>query len=143
MSDGKDKPRTDTRAQGAQGFPLPASSRPDADARSPVARPARDADVADFVRRVKELGRRTGTGRGRLIFAMDATMSRQPTWDMALALQAEMFHAVKSVGGLDVQLIYFRGVGECRASGWVSDPDALAALMTRVTCAGGYTQIGK
>ena len=53
-------------------------------------------------------------------------MSRQPTWDMALALQADMFHAVKAVGGLDVQLVYFRGAGECRASKWVSDPDALA-----------------
>ena len=102
-----------------------------------------DADVADFVRRVKELAPQTAAGRGRLIFAMDATMSRQPTWDMALALQADMFHAVKAVGGLDVQLVYFRGTGECRASKWVSDPDALAALMTQVDCAGGYTQIGK
>jgi hypothetical protein len=47
------------------------------------------------------------------------------------------------VGGLDVQLVYFRGAGECRASRWVSDPDALAGLMTRVACAGGFTQIGK
>ncbi len=47
-------------------------------------------------------------------------MSRQPTWDMALALQAEMFKAVKAIGGLDVQLMYFRGNGECRASRWVS-----------------------
>src|SRR5436189_3190930 len=62
---------------------------------------------------------------------------------MALALQADMFHAVKAVGGLDVQLIYFRGTAECRASRWVSSPDALAALMTHVACAGGYTQIGK
>ena len=53
-------------------------------------------------------------------------MSRAPTWDMALALQGDMFAAVKAVGGLDVQLIYFRGLGECRASKWVSDPDALA-----------------
>jgi hypothetical protein len=74
---------------------------------------------------------------------MDATMSRQPTWDMALALQADMFKAVKAIGGLDVQLMYFRGNGECRASKWVSDPDALAHLMTRVSCAGGFTQIRK
>ena len=70
-------------------------------------------------------------------------MSRQPTWDMALALQADMFKAVKAVGGLDVQLVYFRGTAECRASKWVRDPDALAALMTKVSCAGGYTQIRK
>jgi hypothetical protein len=101
------------------------------------------ADVADFVRRMKELAPAATTGRGRLIFAMDATMSRQPTWDMALALQADMFKAVKAIGGLDVQLIYFRGAGECRASRWVSDPDALAGLMTRVSCAGGFTQIRK
>lgn len=83
------------------------------------------------------------TGRGRLVFAMDATMSREPTWDMALAIQAEMFDAVKSVGGLDVQLVYFRGAGECRASRWIGDPDELARLMTGVSCRGGYTQIGK
>jgi hypothetical protein len=74
---------------------------------------------------------------------MDATMSRQPTWDLALGTQAEMFHAVKEAGGLDVQLVYFRGAGECRASRWVADPDALARLMTTVQCRGGYTQIGK
>ena len=87
--------------------------------------------------------RETGGGRGRLIFAMDATMSRQPTWDLALGLQSEMFAAVRDIGGLDVQLIYFRGFGECRASKWVSDPSALARLMTTVDCRGGHTQIGK
>ncbi|MGF1650671.1 MAG: VWA domain-containing protein [Hyphomicrobiaceae bacterium] len=102
-----------------------------------------EPDVAAFVAQMKALGPRLGAGRGRLMFAMDATMSRQPTWDMALALQAEMFRAVKDVGGLDVQLVYFRGSGECRASKWVSDPEALGRLMTTVTVAGGYTQIRK
>jgi hypothetical protein len=105
--------------------------------------PATNAEVADFVRRMRKLAPATAGGRGRLLFAMDATMSRQPTWDMALALQGEMFRAVKAVGGLDVQLVYFRGAGECRASKWVGDANALAALMRRVACAGGYTQIGK
>jgi hypothetical protein len=101
------------------------------------------AAVADFVAKMKALGPQAGPQRGRLIFAMDATMSRQPTWDMALSLQSGMFHAVKDVGGLDVQLMYFRGFGECRASKWVSDPDQLARLMTTVRCEGGKTQIGK
>ncbi len=92
---------------------------------------------------MKSLAPATTTGRGRLVFAMDATMSRQPTWDMALATQADMFEVVKSVGLLDVQLVYFRGNGECRASKWVSDPAALARLMTTVSCQGGHTQIGK
>ena len=86
---------------------------------------------------------RAGGVRGRLMFAMDATMSRQPTWDRALQIQAEMFQETARIGGLDVQLVYFRGFGECRASKWVSDPTSLAALMTRVGCRGGYTQIGK
>ncbi len=102
-----------------------------------------EGEVADFVRRMKDLAPATAMARGRLAFAMDATMSRQPTWDMALALQADMFAAVKRIGGLDVQLVYFRGTDECRASRWVSDPDALSALMTKVTCAGGFTQIRK
>jgi hypothetical protein len=84
-----------------------------------------------------------GSGRGRLIFAMDATMSRQPTWDRALRIQAEMFHETQRIGGLDVQLVYFRGLGECRASKWVSEPDALARLMTGIECRSGMTQIGK
>jgi hypothetical protein len=109
----------------------------------PAAGQSTGAEVADFLRNVKALAPQSGAGHGRLIFAMDATMSRQPTWDMALALQADMFKAVKMVGGLDVQLVYFRGAGECRASKWVSDPEALSRLMTAVECHGGYTQIRK
>lgn len=101
------------------------------------------ADVAAFLARLDSLAPRTAAGRGRLVFAMDATMSREPTWDLALGIQAEMFEAVRAVGGLDVQLVFFRGAGECRASRWVSDPKALARLMTTVSCHGGYTQIRK
>src|SRR5262245_63914905 len=81
--------------------------------------------------------------RVRLIFAMDATMSRRPTWDRALQIQSEMFLETERIGGLDVQLVYFRGFNECRASKWVSEPSALARLMTGVDCRGGNTQIGK
>lgn len=105
------------------------------------ARAATDAEVEQFIKRLQTLAPATKTGRGRLVFAMDATMSREPTWDLALGLQADMFKAVKQVGGLDVQLVFFRGAGECRASKWVSDPDALARLMSTVHCAGGHTQI--
>lgn len=115
---------------------------PDDGSRLPAGDASSSTEVADFLRRVKDLPA-APTDRGRLVFAMDATMSRQPTWDMALSLQADMFAAVKAVGGLDVQLVYFRGAGECRASRWVSDTDALARLMTTVDCRGGYTQLGK
>jgi hypothetical protein len=81
--------------------------------------------------------------RGRLIFALDATASRQPTWDQAAHLQAQMFETVATVGSLDIQLVYYRGYGRCVASRWVSDPQALAAMMTKVTCESGHTQIRK
>jgi hypothetical protein len=82
-------------------------------------------------------------GRGRLIFALDATMSRQPTWDSACHLQAEMFKEAAAIGGLDVQLVYYRGLSECRASQWVSQPGRLASLMEKIDCRGGHTQIGR
>jgi hypothetical protein len=100
------------------------------------------AEIDAFLKDVRSLTP-AGSGHGRLIFAMDATMSRQPSWDLALALQGDMFKAVKAVGGLDVQLVYFRGFNECQASRWVGDPDALARLMRQVSCQGGFTQIGK
>ncbi|WP_371328874.1 VWA domain-containing protein [Stappia sp. TSB10GB4] len=80
---------------------------------------------------------------GRLVIALDATMSRQPTWDRACAIQAEMFTAAGKVGRLAMQLVYFRGFGECAASRWVDDGETLAGLMTRIDCRGGQTQIRK
>jgi hypothetical protein len=91
-----------------------------------------------FFARVDPVGR-----RGRLIFALDATMSRQPTWDAATHLQAQMFETVADMGGLDVQLVYYRDLGECSASRWVSNPRALRSLMTGIVCKAGHTQIGK
>src|SRR5271155_5670875 len=99
------------------------------------------AEIDAFLDSVKTLGR--AAERGRLIFALDATMSRQPTWDSACRLQAEMFHEAASVGGLDIQLVYYRGLAECRASPWIAEPQRLGALMSRIDCRGGHTQIGK
>jgi hypothetical protein len=83
------------------------------------------------------------TGSGRLIFALDATASRQDTWDMALQLQGSMFREVAAIGSLSVQLLYYRGLSECRASRWVSQPEQLLGLMERISCRMGQTQIGK
>jgi hypothetical protein len=98
-----------------------------------------EADVSAFIDKVRSLPARGG--HGRLIFAMDATMSRQPTWDRAVSIQGQMFMEAKKAGGLAVQLAYFRGFNECRASRWVNDPQALAGLMTRIECRGGNTQL--
>lgn len=81
--------------------------------------------------------------RGRLIFAMDATLSREPTWDRACQIQGEMFMETAAIGGLDVQMVYFRGFGECQRSKWVSSGEALLELMSGVRCRGGHTQIAR
>lgn len=82
-----------------------------------------------------------GQGRGRLIFAMDATASREPTWDTAVQVQGQMFQEAAASGGLDVQLVYYRGFDECRASKWVSNPTDLVRLMTSVMCLAGQTKL--
>lgn len=98
------------------------------------------SEIASFIKVAGELS----TPRsGRLIFALDATMSRQPTWDRAMTHQASMFDAVGQAGGLAVQLVYFRGLDECRASKWVINARALRDLMLGISCAGGPTQLAK
>jgi len=102
------------------------------------------SEIDAFLAQVKSLKSTAAPGqRGRLVFALDATMSRQPTWDTACKLQADMFKEAASIGGLDVQLVYFRGFSECRSSSFVSEPQRLAALMERIDCRGGHTQIGR
>lgn len=113
------------------------------DTGSTPVKPKSDAgDIAAFLEQARAL-QAASMGSGRLILALDATMSRQPTWDLACRLQAEMFDAVGKSGKLSVQLVYFRGIGECRASKFVTDTAALKDLMVRIDCRGGHTQIGK
>ena len=81
--------------------------------------------------------------RGRLLFAMDATASREPTWDMAARIQGEMFEETAALGGLEIQLAFYRGFGEFNASRWTTDEKALLRQMTSVSCLAGETQIGK
>lgn len=123
---------------------------PEDERQKPVARKERSrpdkasprAEIDAFLAQTRALGG-AGEGRGRLVMALDATMSRQPTWDTACQLQAEMFQEAGRIGSLDVQLVYFRGFGECRASRWVGDTRALGRLMSGIQCRGGRTQIGK
>ena len=113
------------------------------DGRLPDAKPSPPSDIAAFVSKARAMTPGAAGGRGRLVFALDATLSRQPTWDMACALQADMFREAAAIGNLDIRLVYFRGLNECRASGWISDSAKLASLMSRIRCEGGQTQIGR
>ncbi len=81
--------------------------------------------------------------KGRLIFAMDATASRQPSWDRATHIQAEMFEETKALGGLSIQLVYYRGFRELDASPWLDNADALVRRMAGVFCLGGQTQLDR
>jgi len=102
------------------------------------------ADVDAFLRKVAAAPAPPPTGeRGRLLFAMDATASREPTWDRASHIQAEMFKETAALGGLDIQLAYYRGFGEFKATPWASDSKTLLKRMTGVFCLAGHTQIAK
>ncbi len=101
-----------------------------------------DIDVFLEKARLMQVNKRTDR-RGRLLFAMDATASRRPAWDMAAQIQGEMFQETAALGGLDIQLAYYRGFGEFKASSWTPDEKELLRLMTSVVCLAGETQIGK
>ena len=109
----------------------------------PEQRPSASEDIAAFVAKARATSPHAPGAKGRLVFALDATMSRQPTWDMACALQADMFREAAALGSLDIRLVYYRGLNECRATGWISDSAQLAKLMGKIDCRGGNTQIGK
>ena len=100
------------------------------------------AEVDAFLRDLQRAPKPPPSGaRGRLIFALDATASREPSWDRACRIQGEMFEATAALGGLDVKLVYYRGFNECKASRWMSNAADLHRVMRAVSCLGGETQI--
>lgn len=80
---------------------------------------------------------------GRLIFALDATASREPTWREARRLQADMFEVAAATGGLAIQLCHYGGLADFAVSPWLTQARDLKARMKRVECLGGLTQIGR
>jgi len=101
-------------------------------------------DVSAFLEKIASAPLIKAAGeRGRLIFALDATASREPTWERACRIQGQMFAAASASGGLEIQLCYYRGYAEFDASPWLRQADDLVKRMTAVHCLGGYTQIAK
>ena len=100
------------------------------------------AEISAFLNKVQTTPR-AGSHQGRLIFGLDATASRERSWDRACHIQAEMFKATAAIGGLSMQLAYYRGYGDLRATDWTNDSAALLRQMTSVTCLGGRTQIAR
>ena len=100
--------------------------------------------VGDFLAQVKKTPSRIQReNTGRLVFGMDATASRERTWDNACQIQSKMFRATDDIGAINVQLCYYRGFNEFQYSGWSSSGEELIKEMTNVSCLGGHTQIAK
>lgn len=105
---------------------------------------ASESDIQAFLGKVAAAPVRPQSGeRGRLMFAMDATASRQPSWDQAAQIQGEMFKATDALGGLEIQLCLFRSFGEFKVSPWIAESERLMRLMTSISCLAGETQIRK
>lgn len=106
--------------------------------------PSSRKDIDAFLNKAAQLpAQKSGTEKGRLLFAMDATASRQASWDRACRIQGEMFQETAALGGLDIQLCYYRGFAEFDASPWLGNSDDLLRRMSAVYCLGGHTQIEK
>lgn len=105
---------------------------------------SRDVDLfLDKARSVQAPAADALTARGRLLFCMDATASREPTWDQASRIQGDMFVAAEKLGGLAVRLAFYRGFDEFKVSKWATNGVELARLMARVDCLAGQTQIAR
>jgi hypothetical protein len=114
----------------------------DADKKANSLKPAAaGSDVDAFIEKVAAMPQVRKAGNGRLIFAMDATASRQPTWDRAASIQGQMFESTAALGGLEIQLVFYRGFRECKASRWYAAAADLHRAMRGVFCAAGETQI--
>lgn len=100
-------------------------------------------EVSAFLRKAATIPAVAGKTQARLIFALDATASRQPTWDRACQLQGEMFKETESIGNLTLQLVWYRGVGDFGKTPWLVDRQTLVRRMSAVTCLGGLTQIAR
>ncbi|MCD8566387.1 MAG: VWA domain-containing protein [Alphaproteobacteria bacterium] len=88
---------------------------------------------------------RVGTGatyNGRVGFIIDATGSRESTWNEAQKIQTDMFSSVAGKGGLKLKLTHFGG-STLSVHEWMDDPNAVASKMKEVSCMLGLTQIIK
>jgi len=115
----------------------------DRDDQRPVPANRQSAEVSAFLEQVARLPVRVrpASAKARLMFAMDATASREPTWDRACRIQGEMFEAASGLGGIEIQLVYYRGYAECKASSWLRTANELHDAMRVVGCVAGETQI--
>ena len=133
------RPRLGVPVEGAPAHAAMAQRKPP----TPVPREDAASEVDAFLQRLAAVPPPQVGQKGRLLFALDATASRQPTWDRACQIQGEMFRETDALGGLEVQMVFYRGFGEFRATKWISSGAELIRKMSAVACLGGQTQIGR
>ena len=75
-----------------------------------------------------------------ICFVIDATGSRQASWQQAQRTQAEMFDAVKTAGNLKLSIVCHRG-GSVKDLGSFASPDDAKRRMAEVSCESGNTRI--
>ena len=104
--------------------------------------PSNSLSVQDFLKKSDQIvpSNKNETS-GRLLFAMDATASREHAWDMACQIQAEMFMSTQEIGSLEISLCYYRGYNEFHSFDWTSNATHLRDQMLQVRCLAGHTQI--
>ena len=100
-------------------------------------------EIDQFLDNAKSLAQAKTSSSGRLMFVMDATFSRKPTWDLACQIQGEMFLTTDQIGGLKIRLAYYGGLDTFKVSNWIDNSRQLLKLMSSVDCEGGKTQIAR
>ena len=108
----------------------------------PPARRSSSRDIDRFLQKSRHISEFVAR-QPRLLFAIDATASRQPTWDRASEVQQDMFLAAGGIATLAVQLAYYSGFQQFCASPWLTDSQQLSQFMAAVRCEGGHTQIAR
>lgn len=103
--------------------------------------PTSNSSVVEFLETAKHFPI-PSESQTRLIFAMDATQSRKPTWDLATSLHTELFATARQQD-LGIQLVYYRGYNEFHATHWSDSASALLQTMQQVQCFAGITQISR
>ena len=100
---------------------------------------SKSSDVQNFLSEVAATP--SSAGNAHMIFALDATASRESTWSVARQLHTEMYLSARSLGGMNLQLCYFRGFAEFFSSRRESNADEIVRTMAEISCEAGATQI--
>lgn len=105
--------------------------------RTSVARPQGLAHTA-----LKNLAARNmmPSGPTNIGFVIDATASREDTWEDAKTIQCDMFNQIAGMGQMRLRLVHFGG-DELTDRGYANSPDIVHAQMNETVCRGGSTQI--